>query len=158
LEKLTLGSDATPRIADDLRFGYVVIVPSASERIAGMPAVGWWRVRPDAGETLGRMQSGEGRGMTQKALDSLKYAPSIDSAGASVYCTQANRTDGFCNPCPIAFAGLFGTAIGLYEWATAEAGGWGLGQVAGTVGLGVYGAWRKGVSCGQKALDWAKSQ
>jgi len=156
LDKMDLRADAKARIAEDLASGYAVIAPSAGVQIAGMPAVGWWRVRPLGGETVGRMQSGEGQGMVEKAItEGGKYLPSAYSAAANAYCKHVGSTGGWCNPCLIAGAGLLGSAIGVYGWAIAS--GWGAGQIAFTLGAGAYGAWGKGAACGGWAINSGQS-
>jgi hypothetical protein len=152
LGKIDLSAEAKVRIADDLASGYAVIVPAASVQIAGMPAAGWWRVRPQGGETLGRMQSGEGQGMVEKAItEGSKFVPSAYSLVANYFCTKAGRTDSYCNPCLIAGAGALGTLIGLYGWQISW--GWGAGQIAFTMGAGALGAWGKSASCAGWLID-----
>lgn len=103
-------------------FGYAVIVPEASVQIAGMPAVGWWRVHPLGGETLGRMQSGEGQAMSEYVTNFVKQQiilspltlPGMISGAQSYRCKQAGRTDGWCDPCFLAGTGLIGAGLGIY--------------------------------------------
>ena len=152
LGKIDLSAEAKVRIADDLASGYAVIVPAASVQIGEMPATGWWRVRPQGGETLGRMQSGEGQGMVEKAItEGSKFLPSGYSFAANAYCKRAGRTDGFCNPCLIAGAGALGSLIGIYGWLVSS--GWGAAKYAVIMTLGAYGMWTKAPTCGGWIID-----
>jgi hypothetical protein len=152
LGKIDLNDEAKARIAEDLGSGYAVIVPSASVRIAGMPVVGWWRVRPAGGETLGRMQSGEGQSLTEYAL---RYGPSAYSAVGGLVCRHVlhSNTNG-CNPCLLAAAGLLGSLDGvilyLSESLTAARSLW-------IVGTAVYGLANGIYSCSSKGIDWGQS-
>jgi hypothetical protein len=58
--EVSLSADVRRRAANDVRAGYVVLVPR-STAIAGLQPVGWWRVDPTSGSTLGVMESGEGQ-------------------------------------------------------------------------------------------------
>jgi hypothetical protein len=160
---LNLGAGVTRLISDDLSAGYVVLVPSARVQIAGRAVTGWWRVRPDGGETLGRMESGEGQGMIEKVITTaLTAIPSIYAFAAGKWCKSAT---GFCNPCLIAFAGFVGTVIGLHNFAVGGGvqlawRGLNLNVPAGLVyggvmGAGAYGMWQRTSKCGDFLLDWA---
>jgi len=46
------------RVAADVEAGYVVIVPRKAVVRNGQQRVGWWRVDPVSGETIGVMDSG----------------------------------------------------------------------------------------------------
>lgn len=148
LNSLDFNEDAKLRIVEDLEAGYVVVVPSANVTIAGKPALGWWRVHPNGGETLGRMHSGEGQGAVEYILS---LAPSVYSLGANIYCKGAGRTDGWCNPCLIAAAGITGSVIGYYGWlVSSHTVLFSVARLVFTVGTGVYGGVTKGLSC----ADW----
>ena len=66
LAQLHCSAEAKRGISEDLSAGYVVIVPSERVEIAGSPQIGWWRVLPQGGETLGRMESGEGQALSER--------------------------------------------------------------------------------------------
>jgi hypothetical protein len=54
-----LPADVAARVASDLAAGFVVLVPSDAR-----DAVGWWRIDPDTGTTLGFGSRGWGQAMT----------------------------------------------------------------------------------------------
>ncbi len=66
--EVTLSPDARRRVEHDIRGGYVVLIPSRPIAAGGRPAVGWWRVDPKSGSTLGIMESGQGQGTTEFVL------------------------------------------------------------------------------------------
>jgi hypothetical protein len=63
--ELNLEEDARKRVENDLRAGYVVLVPKRPVDVPGGTILGWWRVDPQSGSTLGIMQSGEGQAMPE---------------------------------------------------------------------------------------------
>lgn len=50
--------DATERIASDVESGFMAVVPKASIEINRQQHVGWWRVDPTSGGTIGVMDTG----------------------------------------------------------------------------------------------------
>ncbi len=58
--QVRVGDDVRQRIQQDLKAGYTVLVPSKAVSLAGQTRVGWWRVEPRSGSTLGVMESGQG--------------------------------------------------------------------------------------------------
>jgi len=148
LNDLAFNEDAKLRIVEDLEAGYVVIVPNANVTIGGRPALGWWRVHPLGGETLGRMHSGEGQSTTEYILSVL---PSGVSFLGTIYCNRKGRTDGWCNPCLLGAVGIFGSGIGLYGWAVSSHSLLvSTARYAWVVGTGGYGGITKGLAC----VDW----
>lgn len=63
LESLSLDAHARQFVRRDLDAGYAVIIPARTP--AGAPMSGWWRVRPDTGETLGMTGDGYGASMAE---------------------------------------------------------------------------------------------
>jgi hypothetical protein len=59
-QSLELPHDVRARIERDLAEGYVVMVPNRAILMEGRPVVGWWRVDPRNGQTLGIGESGAG--------------------------------------------------------------------------------------------------
>ena len=57
---MELPHDVRVRIERDLAEGYVVLVPKKAMLLQGRPVVGWWRVDPLSGQTLGIGESGAG--------------------------------------------------------------------------------------------------
>lgn len=148
LNSLDFSEDAKLRIVEDLEAGYVVVVPNASVTIAEKPALGWWRVHPLGGETLGRMHSGEGQGAVEYILS---LSPAVYSLGANIYCRRAGRTDSWCNPCLILGAGILGSVIGAYGWiVSSHTALFSAARLAFTVGTAGYGGVTKSLSC----VDW----
>jgi hypothetical protein len=78
--EVTLDANARQRVEDDLRAGYVVLVPPRPVAAAGGTAVGWWRVDPRSGSTLGVMQSGHGQAMTELALQFVALGAGVAQA------------------------------------------------------------------------------
>ena len=145
LNNLAFNEDAKLRIVEDLEAGFVVIVPNANVTIAGQPALGWWRVHPLGGETLGRMHSGEGQSTTGYVLSII---PSGWSFLGTVYCNQKGRTDGWCNPCLLGALGILGSGISMYGWAvSSNTLIVSIAKYAWVVGTGAYGGITKGLSC-----------
>ena len=76
-----LSDDARYRVEQDLNAGYVVLLPKRPVDIAGRDLVGWWRVHPISGATLGIMESGEGVAI----VEYLKQKQAIIGAGVFVF-------------------------------------------------------------------------
>jgi hypothetical protein len=72
LARLTLPPDAAARIGEELVAGYMVVVPDGTVEDRGVPRIGWWRVDPRSGETLGMLDSGTG-GVYAETLTVLFY-------------------------------------------------------------------------------------
>jgi hypothetical protein len=64
LESMSLPLESRRRIAGDLDRGYVVVSPDASR---GEQSVGWWRINPSTGDTLGIGANGWGTSLTEQA-------------------------------------------------------------------------------------------
>jgi hypothetical protein len=75
LAHLKLADDERSRIAGDLEAGYTVIVPRAPVKIAGREFVGWWRVDPRTGDSLGISHDGWGGAAAERSvLSSVLWA------------------------------------------------------------------------------------
>lgn len=59
--------DEIARVAGDVTAGYLVLVPREAVMIDDQQRVGWWRVDPTTGETIGVMDNGY-HAMTEKKL------------------------------------------------------------------------------------------
>lgn len=138
LDKLGLPAAARRRVAEDLATGYAVILPHAPATIAGAPAFGWWRVALAGGESLGRMQGGEGQSMTETAITKgIALSPSASAFLLKRYC---KGTTGVCHPCLIATLAGVGVVTGFAGgWVAniTESGSW--LQLLGVVGVAAYG-------------------
>jgi hypothetical protein len=67
-EGLQLPSDALVSLAADLRAGHTVVAPTSPVATSADPFVGWWRVDPRSGTTLGVGANGWGQAMTENAI------------------------------------------------------------------------------------------
>lgn len=123
---LDLPYESRAAIAQDLVRGYEVLLP-AGHATQDLAEVGWWRVDPVTGETLGR--GGDGRGQAfVEYLTSLEVSLAI-TAGFTVYgvhkCTKEAdpRVAGCCIVQNLAMAGAgmgLGIGLGVY-YGTAHA-------------------------------------
>lgn len=60
--------DEGARVGADIEAGYMVVVPRQAVIVDGEPHVGWWRVHPATGETIGVMDSGFHAGKVESAI------------------------------------------------------------------------------------------
>ena len=60
-------ADVRARVDRDVAAGFVVVVPTAPVALAGGEAVGWWRIDPATGQTLGMGDAGGGATMAEYA-------------------------------------------------------------------------------------------
>ena len=63
--QLNVSPEGTERIRQDVSHGYVVLAPRANVEMGGRSTIGWWRIDPVTGTTLGMMESGEGQAATE---------------------------------------------------------------------------------------------
>ena len=70
VRQLPWPEDELARVMADVKQGYAVVVPKRAVDIEGQPHVGWWRINPQTGETIGVMDSG----FNQAQLEKLKLA------------------------------------------------------------------------------------
>jgi hypothetical protein len=68
IDRLGIPPRARWRIRQELAAGYVVVAPLAPVTLASEPYVGWWRVDPRTGDTLGVGADGWGQTATERAL------------------------------------------------------------------------------------------
>ncbi len=85
LEKTQFPPETRFCLEQDLADGYIVITPPKPIPINGKPMIGWWRIDPRKGTTLGMGASGSGQALTQYARDvnlalQLKTAISIHAS------------------------------------------------------------------------------
>jgi hypothetical protein len=131
LAQLNFSAEAKRRITEDLTAGYIVIVPTEAVEIGGTSSIGWWRILPQNGETLGRMGSGEGQAMTEY----IAQIPGAYATAASFLCPKFGKATGICNPCLILLAGFIGMTVSLYLWAIGEKAGSVLSAALGITGF-----------------------
>ncbi len=77
LSGILLDADARRRVEQDLRAGYVVLIPPRPVTLAGRDEVGWWRVDPRSGHTIGLMKSGQGQGLVEYIKTTAVFVISI---------------------------------------------------------------------------------
>ncbi|MGB5132153.1 MAG: hypothetical protein WBO00_06035, partial [Steroidobacteraceae bacterium] len=63
--------DEIARVAADVNAGFMVLVPRQAVMIDDQQRVGWWRVDPASGETIGVMDNGFHAGMVEYKLKVL---------------------------------------------------------------------------------------
>lgn len=66
--RIKVDRDVRWRIEEDLRAGYVVLVPDARGGTTDRSAVGWWRVDPRTGDTLGIGRRGWGQTASEQPM------------------------------------------------------------------------------------------
>ncbi|MDB5171522.1 MAG: hypothetical protein JWN51_295 [Phycisphaerales bacterium] len=126
-------------VEEDLSAGYAVLLSPAGGTPDPAGSVGWWRVNPVTGQTLGRMDHGEGQAMTEDVV--IKYlvtlVPSLSATALSQYCKHygGGSTSGKCNPCLHMALGLFGAVMGFAYAAAAGSLGYLLSGATGTYGF-----------------------
>lgn len=70
-QKLWLPEDIRTRIKQDLADGYLVLAPRKSVLVNGRALIGWWRVDPRTGNTLGVGEHGWGQAMSEYAEEAF---------------------------------------------------------------------------------------
>ena len=144
LKALALDPDAKARIAESLRAGFMAAAPPAPSLIDGAERVGWWRIDPRTGATLGIMDSGAGQATEEKAELEQQVAFSAirvfligrcfyrgmtgSDMAASIFCAAGHI---------IAMGGQLQKIANILKWASfpaSEYEGWDLGGTA--MGLG----------------------
>lgn len=90
-----LSDDTRYRVEQDIEAGYTILLPKRPVDNAGRDVMGWWRVHPVSGATLGVMESGEG----QAIVEYLRQKQAIVGAGFFVFslydCVGKEGTGGF---------------------------------------------------------------
>jgi len=103
---LDLSPDTIAALNNDLDRGYVVVVPS---RETAPASLGWWRIHPETGETLG--QFGDGRGVNITQYLTLKNVAKAVTYGCLTVglanCTRTAATYGSFLCCSTINVGLF---------------------------------------------------
>lgn len=110
LDRIKMSAVAKAWVQEDLAAGYAVVIPAEGARISGAMTTGWWRVRPEGGETLGRMEGGEGQSMTERIILTL---PSAYAFGMGWYCKEKGLRYGICDPCTLMVVGTIGALLGF---------------------------------------------
>jgi len=76
-QKTKLGREDKIHIEEDLKAGYIVVVPDRRIEISGKTVLGWWRLDPNKGHTLGMGESGKGQGLSEYILEFISIASNI---------------------------------------------------------------------------------
>ena len=111
--QVNVGDDIRVRIQQELKAGYNVLVPSKAVSLAGQSHVGWWRVDPRSGNTLGVMESGQGQAAVEYRFVAGMFAAGFVGMLAYYDCTGGltHKNPGImvaCGACAvIAGAGAF---------------------------------------------------
>jgi hypothetical protein len=109
-------ADVRARATQDLAAGYVVVVPERGVNVDGETELGWWRINPATGETLGRMDTGEGQSLTERIIQhSIMGLISFSPTALKWYCDKQGRSDGMCSPCLIAALSILAAFIGFAD-------------------------------------------
>ena len=58
IQKLGWPEDVSARLTADVDAGFVAVAVKEPVSLLGQERVGWWRVDPDSGETIGVMDTG----------------------------------------------------------------------------------------------------
>jgi hypothetical protein len=87
-----LPNDIRARIEEDLAAGYVVLVPRKPIRLDDRASVGWWRVDPETGQTLGIGDRGWGQGGSEQTLTTGQTVLAI--IGVILLCLALAAGDG----------------------------------------------------------------
>ena len=66
--------DEAARVSADVESGYVALVPRKAVMLDGQQRVGWWRVNPVSGETIGVMDSGFHAAQTEDVIKRARIA------------------------------------------------------------------------------------
>jgi hypothetical protein len=74
LAALSIDQDVRARLEADLAGGFIAIVPTAPVSINDAKRIGWWRVRPGTGETVGVMDDGLHEAVIERAMLEAKIA------------------------------------------------------------------------------------
>lgn len=61
-------ADEAARVAEDIDAGFMAVVPRKPVLLDGQQRLGWWRVHPTSGETIGVMDSGFHQAGTENSL------------------------------------------------------------------------------------------
>lgn len=122
LKKITAPQDIKARLEADLRAGFVLLVPNATDSPA---ATGWWRVHPQMGHTMSFGDRGWGQAMVELATGITAGATGMCLLGTLLLSTQpgfnAGRSAAVC--VLIAGLGFGGAAMGAGIAAGGFAGG-----------------------------------
>jgi len=121
LETLGLSSPAALIARQELANGYALIVPEATPE--GVAMSGWWRVRPDTGETLGMTADGYGAELVEYLVDMISIGMGlVDAVKGLKKCeNQPTMDTRLCCLLETHTTTMTGNAIGSVAGATSDA-------------------------------------
>ena len=121
LEDLNLSPSAAHLAAQELANGYALIVPETTPD--GVAMSGWWRLRPDTGETLGMTADGYGAELVEYLTDMIGIGIGlIDAVQGLKQCeNQPTMDTRLCCLMEAHLTTTTGNAIGSVAGATADA-------------------------------------
>jgi hypothetical protein len=127
-------------VARDLAAGQVVVVPTRAVEVNGRPEVGWWRVDPKTGQTLGMTEAGGSSATEYSMLARVMIAVSVGGA-TFIGCGGAAPGAGGMKMLGCAVCAAVAAALVMIAFAGAAAG-------AGATGLTGFMAGGHGVASG----------
>jgi hypothetical protein len=86
MEKLQISADVRRSISADLDSGHAVVVPRAHQRVNELDAVGWWRIDPVSGDTLGVGADGWGQDLAEDFVQHVLWRYAKDFALQYAFC------------------------------------------------------------------------
>ena len=117
---LGLAPSAAAIVREELDRGYVIVIPARPPQ--GLARSGWWRVRPDTGETLGMTEDGYGAETVEYMIQVTETALALVQAVGSLKACEAEQamdTKLCClveahvnNVGGLAFGGTLGALVG----------------------------------------------
>jgi hypothetical protein len=113
-EKWRLSEDTRKRIVDTLDEGWFVVVPARPLVIEGKARLGWWRLDPRNGETLGVMDTGFHQAETEYSVEDKEIARRCTDAINTVH--KATRGTPAPNPLPNMNFGEFIEFLNYQNW------------------------------------------
>lgn len=121
LENRQLSDENRARIRSSLAQGHILALPEGPVPTGTELAYGWWRVDPQSGTTLGMGSTGHGQGLVQRVVNQVFISgPGIGLMIHSHSCEQSGNTEGWCDPCVLAFGGFLTGLWSIGTGATAN--------------------------------------
>jgi hypothetical protein len=121
--RLQVSKSVEHYIKEDIKDGYIIIVPHRLKGYLDEELLGWWRVDVNTGSTMGRLAPGAGASLSE-VLISLGIA--LSPVGLALFCDAVDWRRSICHPCAIM---LLAGAIALFSFAAAAAATGGGGNV-----------------------------
>ena len=124
-KNIRASDEAKARMAMDLKQGFLVCAPESAIQVAsGDEQMGWWRIDPNDGTTVGMMDNGQGATMAEYAIMAWGI---ISGLGAMLGCGAFSASSSTGKKLGCVICGVLVTAITILA---------GLGTFAASVGSG----------------------